>query len=265
MVPKVAPARGIGSDGATRRPLLAANWKAHGDRGLLSRWCDAVAAANCEVDCLLLPPAVLLPLAQQLAPPFAWGAQDVCLEAQGPYTGDVTAAMLLECGASHTLVGHSECRRLRADTDARVASKYAVAAAAGLVPVLCVGETLAEREAGRGEEVVSRQLGEVLARSPPLPPGGAVLAYEPVWAIGTGRVASPEMAQQMHGVLRQLWRRERGGGEDGPLRVLYGGSVQPGNAAALARQPDVDGFLVGGASLAAADFLAIAGALAAAH
>ncbi len=242
--------------GVLRRPLVAANWKAHGDRASLARWCAEVAAADCDVDCLLLPPAVLLPIAQQLAPPFAWGAQDVCPQPQGPYTAELTASMLLECGARYSLVGHSECRQRHADSDERIADKYMVAAESGLVPVLCVGESLAEREAGRGEAVVSRQLAAVLARSPS--PREVVLAYEPVWAIGTGHVAAPALAQQMHAALRQMWQRERG--TDESLRLLYGGSVKPGNAAALAQQPDVDGFLVGAASLEAADFLAIASA-----
>ncbi len=239
-----------------QRPLIAANWKAHGDRHELSRWCEAVGTAPGNVDYLFLPPAVLLPMVQQLAPPFAWGGQDICPVEQGSHTGEVTAAMLLECGASHTLVGHSECRNLRADTDDRVAAKYAVAARAGLVPVLCVGETLAERESGHSEAVVSRQLAAVLATAPPpLPLVGAVLAYEPVWAIGTGCVASPAVVQQMHAALRRLWQSERGGES---LRLLYGGSVKADNAAALACQPDVDGFLVGRASLVATEFLAIA-------
>ncbi len=182
-----------------------------------------------------------------------WGAQDVSERASGAYTGDVSAAMLAEFGCGYVIVGHSERRQLHAETDAVVAAKAQAALAAGLVPIVCVGETLAERDAGTTNAVVERQidvviraLGDALVRT--------VVAYEPVWAIGTGRTASPEQAQAVHALLRV--RLAAAGGHAVPL--LYGGSVKGANAAALFAMPDVDGGLVGGASLDANEFLAIA-------
>src|SRR6267378_561864 len=173
---------------------------------------------------------------------IAWGAQNVSEHAGGAYTGEVSAAMVAEFGCRYVIVGHSERRQLYGETDAQVAAKFAVARTAGLTPILCVGETLAERDAGRTTEVVARQLGAVAF-------GGGVLAYEPVWAIGTGRNATPEQAQEVHAFLRERLP------PDTP--ILYGGSVKPQNAAAIFAMPDVDGGLIGGASLVAADFLAI--------
>lgn len=179
---------------------------------------------------------------------LAWGAQNASEHAQGAYTGEVSAAMLAEFGCRYVLVGHSERRQLYGETDAQVAAKFAAVRGQGMTPILCVGETLAEREAGRTEEVVGRQLAAVKFES-------GVLAYEPVWAIGTGRTATPEQAQAVHAYLRQ--RVPEG------TRILYGGSVKKDNAAALFALPDVDGGLIGGASLVAADFCAIARAAAA--
>ncbi|HEX9183883.1 MAG TPA: triose-phosphate isomerase, partial [Burkholderiales bacterium] len=169
--------------------------------------------------------------------------------AQGAYTGEVSAAMLAEFGCRYVLVGHSERRQLYGESDAVAAAKFTAALAAGLRPIFCVGETLAERDAGRTEEVVGRQLDAVLARGNF---GDAVLAYEPVWAIGTGRTATPEQAQEVHGFLRKR--------VGDATRILYGGSVKAQNAAAIFAKPDVDGGLIGGASLVAADFLAICAA-----
>jgi triosephosphate isomerase len=173
---------------------------------------------------------------------IAWGAQDVSEHAQGAYTGEVAAAMLAEFGCRYVIVGHSERRQLYGETDERAAAKFSAARAAGLTPILCVGETLAEREAGRTEDVVGRQLAAVRFED-------AVLAYEPVWAIGTGRNATPEQAQAVHAFLR---RRVPAG-----TPILYGGSVKPQNAAAIFAMPDVDGGLIGAASLVAGDFLEI--------
>jgi triosephosphate isomerase len=164
--------------------------------------------------------------------------------------------MLVEFGCGYALVGHSERRALYGETDARVAAKFAAARKAGLVPILCVGESLGEREAGRTEEVVARQLDTVLDASGAGSLSQAVLAYEPVWAIGTGRTATPEQAQEVHAYLRKRVAGRDGGIAAG-LRVLYGGSVNAANAAAIFAMPDVDGGLIGGASLVAADFLAI--------
>jgi triosephosphate isomerase len=187
----------------------------------------------------------------------AWGAQDVSAHAQGAYTGEVSAAMLADFACRYVIVGHSERRCLHGESDAQVVAKLKAALAGGLTPILCVGETLAEREGGQTEAVVSRQLDavleacgvEVLARS--------VLAYEPVWAIGTGRTATPAQAQEVHAVLRQRIAAAAADVAAG-LRILYGGSVKAANASELFAQPDIDGGLVGGASLVAEEFLAIA-------
>jgi triosephosphate isomerase len=239
-----------------RTRLVAGNWKMHGSRSanralLASILKDSVKGVECAV-CVPFP--YLGEVAEQLAgSPVAWGAQNVSEHAQGAYTGEVSAAMLLEFGCRYAIVGHSERRQIFGEGDAQVAAKFAAARAAGLTPILCVGETLAEREAGRTEEVVGRQLKVVLEKSPF---GEAVLAYEPVWAIGTGRNATPEQAQAVHAFLRKQVASA--------TRILYGGSVKPQNAAAIFAMPDVDGGLIGGASLAAEDFLAILKAAAAA-
>jgi triosephosphate isomerase (TIM) len=185
--------------------------------------------------------------------PIAWGAQNVSEHAAGAFTGEVAASMLVDFGCTHAIVGHSERRQLFGDTDAGVAAKTAASLAVGITPIACVGETLAEREAGMTEAVVLRQLDAVLAVV-----GDAaarlVVAYEPVWAIGTGRTATTEQAQAVHAKLRA--RLARSGAADVPL--LYGGSVKADNAGALFAMPDIDGGLIGGASLKAAEFLAIA-------
>jgi triosephosphate isomerase len=184
--------------------------------------------------------------------PIAWGAQDVSEHGAGAYTGEVSAAMLAEFGCRYAIVGHSERRQYYGDTDGIVAAKAAAALAAGLAPIACVGETLAEREAGTTEAVVLRQLDAVLARVG-REAVKMVIAYEPVWAIGTGRTASPNEAQAVHALLRA--RLAGAGASDVP--VLYGGSVKADNAAALFAMADIDGGLIGGASLDANDFLAI--------
>ena len=229
--------------------LVAGNWKMHGSRAsnralLGSILKGRVHGAECAV-CVPFP--YLAEVAEQLrGSEVAWGAQNVSEHAQGAYTGEVSAAMLLEFGCRYVIVGHSERRQLYGETDAQVAAKFAAARKSGLTPILCVGEMLAEREAGRTEEVVARQLDCVLEKNPF---GDAVLAYEPVWAIGTGRNATPEQAQDVHAFLR---KRISAGN-----RILYGGSVKAQNAAAIFAMPDVDGGLIGGASLVADDFLAI--------
>jgi len=233
-----------------RTRLVAGNWKMHGSRESISGLLDAITAGAhiAGVECAVCPPYPYLPqVAERLSgTPIAWGAQNVSEHAQGAYTGEVAAAMLAELGCRYAIVGHSERRQLYGETDAQVAAKFAAARKAGLTPILCVGETLAERDAGRTTEVVARQLGAVQF-------AGGVLAYEPVWAIGTGRNATPEQAQEVHAFLR--------GRLPAQLRdatpILYGGSVKPQNAAAIFAMPDVDGGLIGGASLVAADFLAI--------
>jgi len=189
----------------------------------------------------------------------AWGAQDVSEHAQGAWTGEVSAAMLVDFACRYVLVGHSERRSFFGDTDAVVAAKFAAAQKAGLTPVLCVGESLAERESGITGEVVTRQIDAVLASSGVAAFARAVVAYEPVWAIGTGRTASPEQAQEVHALIRARFARDSAEVAAG-LRILYGGSVKANNAAELLGQADIDGGLIGGASLVAADFLAICAA-----
>lgn len=189
----------------------------------------------------------------------AWGAQDVSEHAQGAWTGEVSGAMLTDFGCRYVLVGHSERRSFFGDTDAVVAAKFAAALKAGLTPVLCVGESLAEREAGITGAVVTRQIDAVLALTGVADFARAVVAYEPVWAIGTGRTASPQQAQEVHALIRARFARDSAEIAAG-LRILYGGSVKANNAAELFGQADIDGGLIGGASLVAADFLVICAA-----
>lgn len=230
--------------------LVAGNWKMHGSRAANRALLDAIlkGLGGTDAACAVCVPFPYLADMQQWlqATPVAWGAQNVSEHAKGAYTGEVAASMLVELGCRYAIVGHSERRQVYRETDAEVAAKFAAAQGAGLTPILCVGETLEERDAGRTEEVVARQLDAVLGKARF---GNAVLAYEPVWAIGTGRNATPEQAQAVHAFLRKK--------VSGDTPILYGGSVKPQNASALFAMPDVDGGLIGGASLVAEDFLAI--------
>lgn len=247
-----------------RRPLVAGNWKLHGDRALCASLCLAARAAagsHPAVEVLLLPPVTLLGLAVELTAHTAVrvGAQTCSAHAQGAYTGEVSAALLREAGAEYVLVGHSERRQYFGASDEVIAEQYRRALEAGLIPILCVGEGLDEREHGRTEAVLERQLSAVLERVGVNGIGGGVLAYEPVWAIGTGRTASPQQAQQAHAFLRsQIAARDASIADS--LRILYGGSVKANNAAELLQCTDVDGALVGGASLSAAEFTQIVAA-----
>jgi triosephosphate isomerase len=231
-----------------RARLVAGNWKMHGSLAANRALLDAIARGVEGVECAVCVPFPYLAQGQERlrGTRIALAAQNLSEHASGAYTGEVSAAMLAEFGCRYVLVGHSERRHVFGEGDAQVAAKFAAAAAAGLAPILCLGETLAEREAGRTEEVVRRQLEAVLAKGAI---GGGVVAYEPVWAIGTGRTATPEQAQEVHAVLRKRLPPE--------TRILYGGSVKPDNAAAIFAMPDVDGGLIGGASLVAPDFIAI--------
>lgn len=233
-----------------RGRLVAGNWKMHGNRASNRSLLDGVLAgigALQGVECAVCVPFPYLgEIAGRLkGTPLAWGAQNVSEHAQGAYTGEVSAAMLAEFGCRYVIVGHSERRQLYPESDEAVAAKFKAVRAQGMMPILCVGETLAERAAGRTEQVVARQLGAVKFE-------GGVLAYEPVWAIGTGRNATPEQAQAVHAFLRPK--------VPAGTRILYGGSVKKDNAAALFGMPDIDGGLIGGASLVADDFVAIAAA-----
>jgi len=238
----------------TRAKLVAGNWKMNGSRSSNRALLDAVSAGIAGLagmECAVCVPYPYLgEVAEQLrGGPIAWGAQNVSEHAKGAYTGEVSASMLVEFACRYVIVGHSERRQLYGETDAQVAAKFARALDAKLVPILCVGETLQEREQGRTEKVLARQLDEVLTTTGVEAFSGAVVAYEPVWAIGTGRTATPEQAQEAHAFIRR--RIFKG------TRILYGGSVKPDNAAAIFAQTDVDGGLIGGASLAAEDFLAV--------
>jgi triosephosphate isomerase len=242
-----------------RRPLVAGNWKMHGTRASAEALVAAVVAKlPGAADVAVLPP---FPYVAELIGRYgtrrlAFGAQDSSEHAEGAYTGEVSPAMLKDIGCTYVLAGHSERRQYHAESDDLVARKLVAAQDAGLVPILCVGETLAERDGGATEEVIARQLEAVVARAGVVALGEAVLAYEPVWAIGTGRTATPEQAQAVHRFIRDKLAA-LDGTIAGSLRILYGGSVKPSNAAELFGQPDVDGGLIGGASLVAEDFLAI--------
>ena len=242
-----------------RRKLVAGNWKMHTSRVSAGELVRAIVqAAPDGVDVAVFPPHVYLAelIAAHRDGAVAFGAQDVSEHEQGAYTGEIAAAMLADIGASQVLVGHSERRQYHAETSAMVAAKYARAQAAGLTPVLCVGETLEQRDAGRTEAVIAAQLDAVLAQGGVQAVAGGVVAYEPVWAIGTGRTATPAQAQAVHAFIRGKLA-SADGRIAGSLRILYGGSVKPANAAELFAQADVDGGLIGGASLIAEDFLAI--------
>jgi triosephosphate isomerase len=189
--------------------------------------------------------------------PVALAGQTMHAEDKGAFTGEISPAMLLDLGCTHVILGHSERRQLFGETDEGVMKKARVAIDRGLTPILCIGETLDEREASRTFEVVGRQLEAALRRLTPDEAAGAVIAYEPVWAIGTGRTATPEQAQEVHAFIRREIARSHGDAVAGAIRILYGGSVKPDNAAALLAQADVDGALVGGACLEADSFLKI--------
>jgi len=240
-----------------RDRLIVGNWKMNGglaaNTRLLRRLAAGWHAASGRVLAVCVPAPYLAQAQTELqGSAVAWGAQDVSEHRQGAYTGDVSAAMVAEFGARFAIVGHSERRQLHGETDALVAAKARAALAAGLTPIACVGETLVERERGDTESVVAREidaltdaLGDDAAR--------IVVAYEPIWAIGTGRTATPEQAQAVHGSIRA--RLQRAGA--GEIPILYGGSVKAANAAALFAMPDIDGGLVGGASLDGDEFLTI--------
>jgi len=238
-----------------RGRLVAGNWKMHGNRATNRELLDAVLSGIDgleRVECAVCVPYPYLgQVAERLAnTPLAWGAQNVSEHAQGAYTGEVSALMLAELGCRYVIVGHSERRQLFGEGDTAVAAKFAAVQARGMTPILCLGETLEERDAGRTEQVIARQLQAVLNLNEKKSFKQAVVAYEPVWAIGSGRTATPGQAQEVHGFLRKQLLAE--------TRLVYGGSVKPANAEAIFAMPDVDGGLIGGASLAAADFAAIA-------
>ena len=239
-----------------RRKIAAGNWKLNGSLAFAEGLLGALDMPPGEgVEVLVFPP---MPYIAGLASKFGgrgigFGAQDVSEHAMGAYTGEVAGAMLKEAGAGHTLVGHSERRQYHGETSEVVARKFVAAKAAGLVPVLCIGETLEEREAGQTEARLVEQLDAVSAAAGPQGLEGAIVAYEPVWAIGTGKTATPAQAQDVHAFIRGHVAKQDAS-IAGSLPILYGGSVKADNAAELFAQPDVDGGLVGGASLLANEF-----------
>ncbi|KPK12870.1 MAG: triosephosphate isomerase [Acidithiobacillales bacterium SG8_45] len=249
-----------------RNFLVAGNWKMHGDdasnRELVAGIIEGAPAAD-NVSLLVCPPfPYLASVASQLQGSVVeLGAQNVSEHEAGAYTGEVAPAMLRDLGCRYVIVGHSERRALYGESSVQVAEKMAAALGAGLVPILCVGEMLEEREAGRTEEVVGKQLAAALERNGIAAFKGAVIAYEPVWAIGTGKTATPEQAQDVHRYIRSVLAEQDASVAE-TVQILYGGSVKGDNAAGLFAMPDIDGGLIGGASLKPADFLAIARAAA---
>ncbi len=244
-----------------RGTLVAGNWKMNGSlnsvRSLMDgikQGLDSVRSAGVAV----CPPAVYIPEVARMAEGsrIAVGGQNVCDQDSGAYTGEVAGSMLKEFGCRYAIVGHSERRSLYAETDELVARRFAAARRNGLIPILCVGELLEEREAGTTEQVVERQLDAVLKLEGIAAFADAVVAYEPVWAIGTGKTASPAQAQEVHAFIRAMLAKHDAGVAEN-LIIQYGGSVKGANATELFSQPDIDGGLIGGASLQAEEFLAI--------
>jgi triosephosphate isomerase len=245
-----------------RRPVVVGNWKMHGSRADNARLVEALVAqypADPGADCVVCPPFVYIQEVGRMLrdAPIGLGAQDVCAEGMGAFTGEISAAMLRDVGCEYVIVGHSERRLLYRESDQLVARKFAAAChSKSLIPILCVGEQLPERDSGRCHEVVARQLDTVLELCGAESLEQSLVAYEPVWAIGTGRNATPEQAQEVHAFIRQRIAA-RDARIAAATRILYGGSVKAGNAAELFAMPDVDGGLIGGASLKADEFLSI--------
>jgi triosephosphate isomerase len=244
-----------------RSKLVTGNWKSNGETVANRRLLEQVrasAGALRGVEAAVCVPFTYLAQAQQILGDsnVAWGGQDVSQFGAGAYTGAVTATMLTDFGCKYVIVGHSERRAIFGDSDAIVAAKFEAARKAALLPILCVGESLQERESGVTESVVGRQIDAIVGASGVAALARAVVAYEPVWAIGTGKTATPEQAQAVHAFIRQRIAQLDPGVAAG-LQILYGGSVKAANAAELFAQPDIDGGLIGGASLVADEFMAI--------
>jgi len=244
-----------------RQILVAGNWKLNGSIDSSGALLESVKAGMGEVgeaEVAVCPPYVYLPMARDALSDSSinLGAQDVCDQDKGAFTGEVSAPMLAEFGCRYVIVGHSERRSLYGDSDDVVAKKFAAATRGGLIPILCVGELLEERENGTTESVVARQIDAVISRSGIEALARSVVAYEPVWAIGTGKTASPEQAEAVHAFIRQRVAQQDAGVAEN-LRILYGGSVKGSNASELFSMSNIDGGLIGGASLDAEDFLRI--------
>jgi triosephosphate isomerase len=244
-----------------RQKLVAGNWKMNGSKASIKELLDGIKQGIGDVvdsEVAVCPPAVYLgEVESQLSgTPIAWGAQNLSTEAGGAFTGETSADMVNDFNCKYVLVGHSERRTLYGEDDAIVAKKYAVARAAGLKPVLCIGETLDERESGVTEEVCARQIAAVIELEGIAALTDGVIAYEPVWAIGTGKTASPEQAQEVHAFIRKSLAEQDAAVAE-KVQILYGGSMNAGNAADLLSQSDIDGGLIGGDALKAEDFLTI--------
>lgn len=237
-----------------RRPIIAGNWKLFKNQKETREFMAALAPAidgEDQCDVIVAPPFTALPAAVEAAEGTAVqiAAQDVYWEAEGAFTGEVSAPMLADLGCKAVIIGHSERRQFFGETDETVSRKIPAVLESGMKAILCVGEMLADRESGEAESVVSRQLTGGLGRLTGSDLSHIIVAYEPVWAIGTGRTATPEIAQTMHAAIRSVVAGDRGDGAAGALRILYGGSVKPSNIAELMAEADIDGALVGGASL----------------
>jgi triosephosphate isomerase len=246
-----------------RPGLIAGNWKMNGNLQSAIDLVEGIMAGDAgKAELAICPPAVyLMKVGGMLAQSkIALGAQNVCDREAGAFTGEIAASMLRECGCRYALVGHSERRSLYAESDQLVAARFAMALQAELKPILCVGETLEERESGATEAVVGRQIDAVIETSGIEGIAQSVIAYEPVWAIGTGQVATPEQAQAVHAFIREKFAQLDNGVAQ-KVQILYGGSMNPANASELLSQSDIDGGLIGGAALKADDFLAIAQAV----
>jgi triosephosphate isomerase len=248
------------------RPLVVGNWKMHGSRASAAPLLESVSKrilSTPGVDVAVCTPYVFLETAERTLrdSPLAWGAQDLSERSAGAFTGDISASMLVEYGCSFVIVGHSERRALHNEADRLVAMKAFAALGAGLTPIICVGESLSDREAGRTDEVILSQLEAITSTVDARALARCVIAYEPVWAIGTGRSATPEQAVSAHAVIRNRVS-EIDADVGTALRILYGGSVKPSTARELFSQPGIDGGLIGGASLVLEDFLAIVAAAA---
>lgn len=244
-----------------RQPLVAGNWKMNGSRETVFELLKGIRDGMPQVtvaEVVVCPSYVYIPEVQgQLhGTSVSWGGQDLSIQKEGAYTGEISGSMLADFGCKYVIVGHSERRSYHADSDQQVAEKYQAALDAGLKPILCVGETLEEREGNATESVVEKQLKAVIDHCGVAALGDGVIAYEPVWAIGTGKTATPEQAQQVHAFIRGMIAQQDAGVAE-KIQILYGGSMKSSNAVELISKPDIDGGLIGGAALKAADFLDI--------
>lgn len=244
-----------------RQVMVAGNWKMNGSSDSVKELMAGIKAGMASVtkaEVVVCPPAVYISRVSDAADGTAVkvGSQNICDEDKGAFTGELSGEMLKDVGCEYAIIGHSERRALYGETDELVARRFAAARRNGIKPLFCIGETLAERESGVTNDVCARQIDAVIALEGVAALADGVIAYEPVWAIGTGKVATPEQAQEVHAFIRAKIANLSADVAAG-LRILYGGSMNPGNAAELIGQPDIDGGLIGGASLKAEDFLAI--------